>query len=304
MNVANRASGGDQAASGDARPSLHLFLVTADPLPKIAGVLADLAELPPDVRLTVLSGCTEQSTGAVIPGARVLHFPGETTFDMRRRISELAGDVEWILLLEDHNQIDRSWLDRVRRAVAAVPADVRTIRGGADNCTSTDRWSWANFLMVLGFHWTPRQGEAPEPMFFNVAFRRSLLPAGRMELGAFEVLVLATLLDKSVAGDFAIDHVQFRQFPGVCFYHWCNGRVTGAAMRRHHPDGRRHVLRHAGRVGWERVGRLASAVRRHPRAAHLPTGTLARVAMLSACHAAGALYGGLFGPGTAARYLE
>ena len=304
MHVANPALAVDEFGAGERRPTVHLFLVTADPLCKITGVLTELAELPPDVQLTVLCGCAEDSAAVGIPGARVLRFPGETTFEMRRRISELAGDVDWILLLEDHNRIERSWLERVRQAVAAVPSEVQTIRGGADNRTSTDRWSWANFLMVLGFHWTPRQSDAPEPLFFNVAFRRSLLPALRMDGGEFEVHVLATLTENSVAADFAIDHVQFRRFPGVFFYHWCNGRVTGDAMRRHHRDGGRHVLRHACRVGWARIHELARSIRRHPRGAHLPTGTLARVAILSVCHAAGAVYGGLFGPGNAARHLE
>lgn len=219
MHVAHPALAVDQFSAGERRPKVHLFLVTADQLCKITGVLTELAELPPDVQLTVLCGCAEDSAAVGIPGARVLRFAGETTFDLRRRISELAGDVDWLLLLEDHNQIDRSWLERVRQAVAAVPSEVQTIRGGADNRTSTDRWSWANFLMVLGFHWTPRQSDAPEPLFFNVAFRRSLLPAQRMDGGEFEVHVLATLTENSVAADFAIDHVQFRRFPGVFFYH-------------------------------------------------------------------------------------
>lgn len=292
------------APPGDSRRSIHLFLVTGDPISKVRRVLAELADLPPDVRLTVLSGCTADPDEADIPGATLLRFPGETPFDMRRRISELAGDSEWLLLLEDHNHLDRSWLDRLRQVVASTPADVQAVLGGAENRTSTDRWSWANFLMVLGFHWTPRQIDAVEPIFFNVAFRRSLLPSHRLEVGEFEVHLLATLAVKPVAADFAIDHVQFRRFPGVLFYHWCNGRVTGAAMRRHHPDGWQHVVRHAGRVSTTRISQLATSMKRHPGAAALPPGTLARVALLSACHATGALYGGLFGPGDAARHLE
>lgn len=286
------------------RDSVHLFMVTGDPLSKVRPVLAELANLPPDVRLTVLSGCTTDPEQTDIPGATLLRFPGETPFDMRRRISELAGDPEWLLLLEDHNHLDRSWLERLRQVVASAPADVQVVLGGAENRTSTDRWSWANFLMVLGFHWTPQQIDAVEPIFFNVAFRRSLLPSHRLEAGEFEVHLLATLAEKGMAADFAIDHVQFRRFPGVFFYHWCNGRVTGAAMRRHHRDGWQHVLRHAGRVSTTRISQLSTSMKRHPDAAALPAGTMFRVALLSACHATGALYGGLFGPGDAARHLE
>jgi hypothetical protein len=304
MNGTTPATAGDAASTDESGPTIHLFLVTADPLCKITGVLAELANLPPGVRLTVLSGCVHDPEGGVIPGARVLRFPGESPFDMRRRISELAGDVDWLLLLEDHNRVHRLWLRRLRRAVATAPAEVQAIVGGADNCTSIDRWSWANFLMVLGFHWTPNQREAREPIFFNVAFRRTLLPAQRMETGEFEVRVMDSLMENWVASDFAIDHVQFRGVPGVFFYHWCNGRVTGAAIRRHHPDGWSHVLRHARRVGGRRIRQLATSIRRHPGSGDLPRGTLARVAVLSACHAAGAVCGGLLGPGDAARHLE
>jgi hypothetical protein len=279
-------------------------LLTADPLRKIAPVLAELALLPPNMRLTVLSGCASDPDEATIPEATLLRFSGETVFDLRSRISALAGDAEWLVLLEDHNRVDRSWLERLSQAVAAAPADIHAIYGGVDNRTSRDRWSWANFLMVLGFHWAPGHGEAREPIFFNVAFRRSLLPADQLEVGEFEVHLLSALEHNATAAEFVIDHVQFRTFPGVLFYHWCNGRATGAAMCRHHRDGWRHVLRHARRVCTARVANLAASIRWHPAAPDLPNGTLARVAMLSVCHATGALYGGLFGPGDAARHLE
>jgi hypothetical protein len=304
MNILPPPALRDAAPDTRPRPLINLVLVTADPLAKVADVLAALIDRPADVQLTVVSGCAADLSEPGMTGARLLRFPGETPFDLRRRLPEVVGDAEWLLLLEDHNHLDRSWLERLRQAVATAAPGVRMIRGGADNRTSTDRWSWANFLMVLGFHWTPWQADAPEAMFFNVAFRRSLLPAGPMEAGEFEVRVMARLAEECTAGDFPIDHVQFRQFPGILLYHWCNGRVTGAAMRRHHQDGWWQVLRHARRVVGERVRLLAAHVGRHPRGASLPSGTLARVAALSACHAAGALWGGLAGAGDAARRLE
>jgi hypothetical protein len=294
----------DTASGKGSRPLLDLVLVTADPLAKIKPVIAMLIDRPADVQLTVVSGCATDLDEPAMARVRLLRFPGETPFDLRRRLPDVVGDAEWLLLLEDHNHLDRSWLERLKDAVATAAPGVRMIRGGADNRTSTDRWSWANFLMVLGFHWTPRQADAPEAMFFNVAFRRSVLPACSLAVGEFEVRVMATLAEESTAGDFPIDHVQFRRFPGVLLYHWCNGRVTGAAMRRHHRDGWWQVLRHARRVVGERVRLLATHVAGHPHATSLPGGTLARVAALSACHAAGALWGGLAGPGDAARHLE
>jgi hypothetical protein len=283
---------------------VHLLLVTSDPLAKINEVLRELACPPPDTRVTVVSGSTITDDDLALPGIQLERFPGETPFELRRRVPELAGDAQWLLLLEDHNRVDRTWLEQALAAMRAAPADVTTVRGGADNRTSTDAWSWANFLMVLGFHWTPFQGESPEPCFFNVALRRDRLPTARLQVGEFEVSSLSALEERQSQGDFSVDHVQFRRAPGVFFYHWCNGRVTGAAMRQHHPNGWRHVMRHARRIAGKRVRRLADVAHRHPAAERLPPGTLTRVALLSLCHAAGALYGGAFGRGDAARYLE
>lgn len=283
---------------------VHLFVVTSDPLSKIAPVLRALADPPAEARVTILSGCAVADDERELPGIPFFRFPGETPLELRRRVPELAGDAEWVLLLEDHNHVDRAWLHRALAAIAAAPGDATTVRGGADNLTSTDPWSWANFLMVLGFHWTPLQGQSQEPLFFNVALRRTRLLADRLDVGELEIKAMAALEERPAAGDFPVDHVQFRRSPSVFFYHWCNGRVTGAIMKRHHPDGLRHVLRHARRVAGQRIRRLADVVRRHPSAGRLPAGTITRVAMLSICHAAGALYGGIFGIGDAARHLE
>jgi hypothetical protein len=292
---------GERSAS---RPRVHFIVVTGDPLAKLAPVLRELVNRPSEAEVTVLSGCAVTDDELTVPGIRLLRFPGETPFDLRRRVPEVAGDVEWVLLLEDHNHVDRAWLGRALASIAAAPKDATTVRGGADNLTSTDPWSWANFLMVLGFHWTPLQSEAVEPLFFNVALRRARLLGNRLDVGEFEVKTLALLEEQPAAGDFPVDHVQFRRTPGVFFYHWCNGRVTGSAMRRHHPDGWWHVLRHAKRIVCKRTRQLGDVVRRHPAANRLPAGTLSRVAILSFCHAAGAIYGGIFGVGNAARHLE
>lgn len=288
----------------ESRTLIHLFVVTGDPLAKINDVLRELADPPPEVDVTIVSGCAIADDAEGLRGIRFARYPGETPLELRRRVPELAGDAEWVLLLEDHNHVDRDWLNRALASIATAPAHATTVRGGADNLTSTDPWSWANFLMVLGFHWAPLQSDAQEPLFFNVALRRARLLSSRLEVGEFEIKALTTLEEQPTAGNFPVDHVQFRRFPGVFFYHWCNGRMTGAVMRQHHPDGWRHVLRHAQRVTGTRIHQLAEVVRRHPSANRLPAGTLTRVAMLSLCHAAGALFGIAFGMGNAARHLE
>lgn len=286
--------------------TVHLILVTGDPLQKLEPVFASLrGQVAADIRTTVVSGNVDHLDEPNPEGVDVVRFPGESTVQMRQRIPVLAGDAEWILLLEDHNHLHATWIAELRRALDLAPPEVCAVIGGADNRTSTDAWSWANFLNVLGFYWAPIQGRPAEPMFFNVAFRRSILPERSYALGEFEVAVTEQLFAGATSTHpFPIDHVQFRRFPGVLTFHWWNGRLTGAMMREQTTGGFAHVVRHAVRVAGDRAGRLARIIRGHPGAARLPAGTVARVRLLALTHAAGALAGGLFGPGRSAWKLE
>ncbi len=291
---------------GEARYLAHVIFFTGHELRKLDPVLSSLRRQDSgDVRITVVSGHARVADDANPGDIEVLRFPGESTLHLRRRIPEIAAAADWVVVLEDHNHLHDEWLSEMRRALLAAPASATAVIGGSDNLTSTDAWSWANFLMVLGFYWTPLPSLPPEPLFFNVAFRRDLFPSRGYALGEFEVQANGALMAQtSCRTAFAIDHVQYRQFPGVLYYHWCNGRATGSMMARNSPDGYRQVVRHARSVAGVRMRQLAGVIRNHPKARALPRGTLARTWCLALSHAAGALAGGIVGEGRAPWSLE
>ena len=284
----------------------HMIFFTGDPLKKIEPIIARLlSDNPEDILVTIVSGRAAEADEREPHGVQVMRFPGESVLHLRQRIPEIIGDAQWVILLEDHNHIDDGWLSDLRRTLAEAPEHVTAIMGGADNRTSMDPWSWANFIMVLGLHWAPCAQPPAEPLYFNVAFRRGMFPAKRFALGEFETEALARLMTcDSSATPFPIDHVQYRAFPGVLYYHWCNGRMSGAIMRQNTKDGYRHVTRHALRVVGKRMRLLEKIVKTHPKAGKLPPGTIIRTRILAVCHAAGALAGGIIGYGGAPWQLE
>ena len=289
-----------------ARLLAHMILFTGDPLKKIEPVLRKLRrEDARDIRVTVVSGRSADADDSNPHNVEVIRFPGESTLHLRTRIPVFAGQAEWVILLEDHNHLDDNWLRNLRCALKEAPAHVGAVAGGADNRTSTDPWSWANFLVVLGFYWAPCSRPPAEPLFFNVAYRRDVFPPHTYGLGEFEMETTEALMShETSAMPFPVDHVQFRSFPNVFYYHWCNGRMTGAMMRHNKPDGYAHVVRHAKWVAGGRMRLLEDIIRTHPKSGLLPAGTIARVRLLAFCHAMGALVGGLIGYGRAPWALE
>ena len=297
--------------SGTAAAALPLcfqvVIVTHEPLTKVGPVLASLAQAATDrFHVVVLTGA--QSPGPsddLGPRVTVAGFPGESVFHLRSRIPELTTSAEWAVILEDHNLVAPDWADRLLETLLAQPPEVAVLIGAATNDQSTDPWSYANFLSVLGFHWWPSLHAPLEPLGFNIAFRRSRLPARRFELGAYEVEFMPGLMPLARGSTtFPVDHRQVRLFPGVLAYHWANGRVTGAFMRRFVDSGFLKVLSHGLNAALFRQMRLRRLLRTHPRRGELPRGSLVRVQMLAVAHAFGAVFGGLFGAGRAPWELE
>ena len=182
---------------------------------------------------------------------------------------------------------------------------VLIVVGAATNTRSTDKWSWANFLCVLGFHWAPEIQTPLEPLAFNVALKRAVLGRDRLALGQYEseIVPLAMKAARADPG-FSVDHMQFRKLPEVVYYHWCNGRVTGAGMREFTARGMNQVYDHARDTCFLCQRLLREVLRHHPLKSELPRGTTVRIQLLAAAHSLGALYGGRFGAGRAPWALE
>lgn len=285
----------------------EVFIVTAEPVEKVLPVARVLGKSRLETFSThVLSGAEEiGDLSKICETVNVSHFPGESVFHLRSRIPALAGNCEWVVILEDHNLIEESWPKHIQAALERCEPGVTALIGTATNTRSTDKWSWANFLCVLGFHWSPEIRVPLEPLGFNVALRRSLLGREGLALGQYEYEIVPKAMQAARPDpSFPVDHMQFRRFPEVVYYHWCNGRVTGAGMREFMSGGKRHVYKHARNTTFLRQRILRKVVRSHPLRADLPGGTCLRTQLLAIAHSLGAIYGGWFGVGRAPWALE
>jgi hypothetical protein len=289
------------------RGFLNVFIYTTEEPEKTYDVIRQLApRLSPDVRVVVVhSLSSKQAPEDFGPNVSFHHIPDEPAIALRALMPAFAGDVEWVCILEDHVHVDAGWLDNILTELKSMPDDVTCLIGSACNLTSLEPWSWANFLNVQVFHWTPNLVEPLQPLGFNMAFRRRLLPKHAMGHGEFELTcVQDCMANPRGSTNFAANHVQHRFLPEVLYYHYANGRVTGAAMRKYHSGGMLHVLRHALHNAGRRRRTVDRLIREHELYSDLPRGTRWRVGLLALCHSAGAVLGGLAGAGRTPWALE
>jgi hypothetical protein len=286
---------------------LDIFVYTAETPHKTYGVIDQLVpRLSPEVRVVVVhaadSGNAPKDFGSHVS---FHHIPGEPAIGLRALMPAFTADVEWVCILEDHVHVDAGWLDGLLSELRSTPDDVTALIGSACNLTSLEPWSWANFLNVQAFHWTPTLVEPLQPLGFNMAFRRRLLPRHALGHGEFELTcVQDCMANPRGSTNFVANHVQHRFLPEVLYYHYANGRVTGAAMRQYHSGGMLHVFRHALHNAGRRRRTVDRLIREHDLFPNLPRGTRWRVQILALCHSAGAVIGGLAGAGRTPWALE
>lgn len=286
---------------------LHILVCSAEGPEKNYPLLRTLKPYM-DSNTRILVMCAEEAQGPIEdfgPCIEFKIFPGSSAIDLRGFIPSESGMCDWVVMLEDHISVSADWLQNLHRTLSQVEDGTTCVVGAAANLTSHGPWSWANFLNVQTYHWAPNLIEPVKALGFNVAYRRDLLPDHAVRPGEFEVACIPRLMQKPYSSAaFPADHVQHRFLPKVLYYHYCNGRVSGAAIRDYHPDGLSHVFRHARYNLGERRREVDRLIQKHPHYGLLPAGTLWRVAVLALCHSAGAVVGGLLGPGRAAWALE
>lgn len=295
------------STEGQSRFFLHILVCSAEGPEKNYPLLRTLKpKLDANTRVLVL--CAEEPQGKIEdfgPHIEFRIFRGVSAIDLRGFVPAEAGLCDWVVVLEDHISVSADWLKKLHKTLSQVPKGTTCVIGAAANLTSHEPWSWANFLNVQTYHWAPNLVEPVKPLGFNVAYKRDLLPDHSLRPGEFEVACVPRLMHKPYASAaFPADHVQHRFLPDVLYYHYCNGRVTGAAIRDYHPRGLRHVFRHALSNVGPRRREVKTLIRKHPEYRLLPAGTLWRVGVLAVCHSVGAMVGGLFGSGRAAWALE
>jgi hypothetical protein len=284
---------------------ITVLVLTGEAPARICGLMDELlAAEDTDLEVIVASGSRGSAEIPLGPRATLRLFPGESVFDLRRRIPMLAGEARWVILLEGHNKLAPGWQAGLRGRLVALPEGCDMLIGHVENLTSAGVWSWASFLHTFAFHWRPDRNSAAVPSVINIAVHGARLPARRLRLGEFEFEILPELVATAVkAPGFAVDHVQHLGWASASLVHWGNGRVTGALMAGRLPGGGTAVRRHARAVVTARVVEIKSLIGAHPARHELPVGTLAGVRWLALCHAGGALWGARFGAGRAAERL-
>jgi hypothetical protein len=284
---------------------IKVLVLTGEAPARICGFVDELlAAEDTDLEVMVVSGSRGWAEIPLGPRAALRLFPGESVFDLRRRIPMLAGGARWVILLEGHNKPVAGWQAGLRKQLAALPEGCDALLGYVENLTSTGVWSWASFLHTFAFHWRPDRDRPATPSVTNIAVRGARLPARTLRLGEFEVEILPGLKATAAqAPGFALDHVQHLGWASASLNHWCNGRVTGALMASCLTRGSGVARRHARAVVTARLVEIDSFIGAHSSRHELPAGTLARVKWLALCHAAGALWGAQFGAGRAAERL-
>ncbi|MCQ8104542.1 hypothetical protein NP590_10540 [Methylomonas sp. SURF-2] len=242
-----------------------------------------------------------QATGNYQP----IHIPDKSVYHLRAHIGQLSQDSEWTLLFEDHNHVDSAYMGYVYQRLKTVPETVSSVYGPLSNKKSTNSWSFASFIMTGGKLWYPIQNAPDESVIFNVAYRSKLLAGKKYQLGEFEREAFKILRGEKVYNpDMIADHYQYRTFPSVMFYHFCNGRASGALCEKSLVRRISWSFRHAKAITGSRFLALKNIIHNHRQQENLPPYLEFQLYILCLSHALGAIYGAWFGVGKALKFLE
>lgn len=278
------------------RPTLSVVLATTDPWPDLANCLAVL-----EPQVSALNGeiIVGDGHGSALDRERVaesrcltwIRQPGASVFELRARAVELARG-ELIATTEDHCVVAQDWCAEVLRGFALHP-EALGLAGPVLNGSREHRIDWANYLHTFGSFLPPYNREQRErcPPNANVAYRRSVFPAGPLSPGWMELELNPRLFQQgrfAFHEAMAVTHVQSHGFWNTLRVHFDNGRSTTGL----------HPIRLSRRqLPWNlyrgTLRALGGPARRDPEIrASLPL-----VFLLSCCHALGETVGILAGPG-------
>ncbi|MGV3489929.1 MAG: hypothetical protein ACO1OG_01280 [Devosia sp.] len=282
---------------------LQIMLLSGEGLSKCRdGIDALLSQLTPRTLLTVVCGEVEDGEPLAGDNVELLVFPGESVFELRARIPQIAREVGWIGLMEDHAAAQPGWVAAALAAIASAPDDQLAFTAAVSNDRSTTPWAWANFLFNFAFHWAPSAAPELPGTVTSLFFRRDLVGSRPFAVHAFESTVLGRT--GPVRNDVLVDHKQQVNWWEASTHVFDNGLVAGSALRRHHNSPRRAMRQSVRWVLGGRQAAIAEALKQHPRYAELPPGTIGRVHWIGLCHSAGTIWGALFGAGRAQHRLE
>lgn len=236
---------------------------------------------------------------------KLIHIPEISVYHIRSHIDQLSEHSEWTLILEDHNHVDSAYIEYVYKSLKSAPENISCIYGPLTNKKSTNSWSFANFIITAGKLWHPIHNTPDELVLFNVAYRSRFFTKKQYQLGEFELEAFKILQsEKTYNANMIADHYQYRNFPSVIHYHFCNGRASGALCEKSVIKRIKWSLRHANIVTRSRFLELKKIINIHRQLEPLPPYLESQLWILCLSHALGAIYGALFGVGKALKFLE
>jgi len=286
------------------RPSLSVVLATIEPWPDLANCLEVLLPQVTAIGGELLVGdgdgsALEERHLAEHPCLKLIRLPGASVFELRAKALELAQG-ELIATTEDHCLVASDWCAQIQHAFAQHP-DVLAVTGPVLNGSRDHLIDWANYLHNFGSTLPPF--DSPErwyraPPCVNIAYRRSVLPAGPVPPGWMELEVNPRLLRD---GGFlrheamTVTHVQSHGLWGTMATHFHNGRTTTGL----HPE------RFSGNLlPWRRFRATVRGFSDGAEYRAIIRKSLPLVFLLTCCHALGETVGIVAGPGESPRRLR
>lgn len=226
--------------------------------------------------------------------------PGASAFHLRAEMPALA-DRDIAVLFEDHAIPGPRFIGEVRRLFAAKP-ELAAIKVLGRNDTSTDGWSWANFLMAFAEGLSPRAAMPPTLLATSAVVRRSVLPNGPLPLGAWETSFLPAL-NRSAArlaysNEVHIDHVDFCDMAVALCGNFNNQRALAAfRVAGGHRRGKL-AIRALKDLGFRRHRQIAQALAGRAELRHA-VDNRGKLMLVGWAAALGAIVGAYFGRGKA-----
>jgi hypothetical protein len=238
----NRHDDGDAEVelneSGSEHPSPTVCVIVTAPH-GLGGMERILDALRPQLRagdrLVVLDGGAAGDALA-LPGLSAsicvdhVRRPGASAFHLRAELPALA-DRDIALLFEDHAIPGPRFVDAARRLFAG-DRELAAVKVLGRNDTSTDRWSWVNFLMAFAELLQPTEALPPALLATSAAVRRSVLPEAPLPLGAWETAFLPSLNSSGArlasSNEVYVDHVDFCDMRTALSGNFHNQRVIAS----------------------------------------------------------------------------
>ena len=281
--------------------SASLAVVSQVGIQKIQTLLEMIVANPSAIKeVCFFTGTNEVGANPHPDLVKIYHYPGAHNFELRSKLCAAKFSFDAVILVEDHNVIDREWLTMIDEIMDKGPLD-HPIQGLVTNHASVTLGGWSSFLatgaLLSKYSYTD---EVKSVIPYNLIIPTTKLPKEDQPDGYFEFQLLETLCQVvEVKTDLLIGHEQHLNVVEAMIGHWSNGCSAGWLTRTRGKT----VLPSIKYVLAYRVPFLLRNLntRRQP---NLPLGTKALACWLMLVHSCGLIWGARFGAGRAFWRLE